>query len=55
MHSGGSTTFLSKVSGCYVLMCNIHGLLEAKMALFASYSKTGKRPGSGRKVINELD
>ena len=26
-----------------------------KMALFASYSKTGIRPGSGRKVINELD
>jgi membrane-associated protein len=22
----GSTTFLSHVSGCYVLMCNIHGL-----------------------------
>ena len=46
----GSTTFLSKVAGRYVLMSTIYGLGQVTLP-----QKNWHRPGSSRKVINELD
>ncbi|WPM85516.1 hypothetical protein QNH14_05600 [Apirhabdus apintestini] len=49
-----TTTFLSKLARRCVLMGGIYGLWAAKMTSFSPW-KNWHRPGSGRKVINELD